>query len=609
MEAMRRMVKLIRTNWRTLVFFELLFKGMVAAGFTLLVSLCFRSVMGLMGLTYLTRESVSAFVLNPITLVLLLLLMLLAVSCAMIDICAVVYILDCSANGFRCRMRQVIRFILYNAPRIWRPESIPLAGILLLLAPFLSLSMISGLLATLSLPEFIRESFRLDPQLYLFAFLLILLLPLVLMRRLFTFHYFTLEGCSFREAWRRSANLGRPFRSCGTLLLAQLAFAGSMALGLLALALAASILGRGLNLIFHRPWLVGTMIWYSVVLSLGIVFAFSMPISCGCLSYLFYQRKQAVAEDIVPAYSPAFRLDRVREKMLRALRIALTALVISSFLVLGWLINTGALNPPVEDLHTLEITAHRGASAFYPENTMSAFRGALELGADWVELDVQQTRDGRIVVLHDSNTRRTTGVYGNVWNMTYEQISKLDAGSSFSRAFAGEPIPLLSEVAEFARDTGLRLNIELKPTGHETDFEQDVVDIIHEYGIQDRCVITSQVYGVLERVKACDESITTVYVTSLAYGSIHRLDNADHFSVHSASITPRLVSHVHNNGHQIYAWTVNTRAGIDRMIERNVDNIITDNVSLARQCVMDRRYSPLVSELVQTLEEAASEDP
>ena len=275
---------------------------------------------------------------------------------------------------------------------------------------------------------------------------------------------------------------------------------------------------------------------------------------------------------------------------------------------MGWLVNTGALNPPIEDLHILEITAHRGASAFYPENTMAAFRGALEQGADWVELDVQQTSDGQIVVLHDANTRRTTGVYGNVWNMTYEQVSQLDAGRLFSPEFAGEPIPLLSEVAAFARDTGLRLNIELKPTGHETDFEQGVVDIVNEYGIADRCVITSQVYSVLERVKACDESITTVYVTSLAYGKINHLSCADHFSVQSTSVTPGLVSHVHSSGRQIYAWTVNTESGINRMIERNVDNIITDNIPMARQCVMESRYSPLMNELVQTLEEEPPEE-
>ena len=99
-----------------------------------------------------------------------------------------------------------------------------------------------------------------------------------------------------------------------------------------------------------------------------------------------------------------------------------------------------------------------------------------------------------------------------------------------------------------------------------------------------------------------------MYVTSLAYGKIDHLSSADHFSVQSTSVTPRLVSHVHSNGRQIYAWTVNTQSSINRMIERNVDNIITDNIPLARQCVMESRYSPLVSELVQTLEEAPPED-
>ena len=603
MEAFRRTFKLIRLNWKTLVLFELFYKAMVAAGFTLLISFGFRLLMRAMGATYLTREGLGAFLLHPLTLLAILLVTLLAVTCTVTDLCAVVYMLDCSAQGFRCRMRQVVRFTLRNTPRVWKPGNLPLAAIMLLLTPFMSLSLIFGLLSTVSLPEFIRESIRQNPHIYGLILLAVLALPLLLIRRIYVLHYFALEDCPFRDAWRRSARLSRPLRDYGCLLLAQVTFTVLMVLLLLILALIAAGLGRGLNLILHRQWLVGTVIWYSVVLSLGIVFAFSMPVSCGCVSYLFYRHKLENAEPIVPAYSPAYPLEPLREKRLRTLEIGLLILVTCSLLVVGWLINTGRLNPPIEDFHMPEITAHRGASAQYPENTMAAFRGALELGADWVELDVQQTRDGRIVVLHDPNTRRTTGVAGHIWNMTYEQVSRLDAGSRFSRDFAGEPIPLLSEVAELARDSGLRLNIELKPTGHETDFEQGVIDIVREYGIADRCVITSQIYSVLQRVKACDADITTVYVTSLAYGNVDYMSAADHFSVRSTSITPQLVSRVHGQGRQIYAWTVNSRSSINRMIEQNVDNIITDNIETARQCVRESRYSNLLNDLVQTLDE------
>ena len=164
MEAFRRTVRLVRLNWKTLVLFELFYKAMVAAGFTLLVSCVFRLLMSAMGITYLTRESLGAFLLHPLTLVSILLVTLLAVTCTVTDLCAVVYILDCSAQGFRCRMRQVLRFTLRNVPRVWKPGNLPLAAIVLLLTPFMSLSLIFGLLSTVSLPEFIQESIRQNPH-------------------------------------------------------------------------------------------------------------------------------------------------------------------------------------------------------------------------------------------------------------------------------------------------------------------------------------------------------------------------------------------------------------------------------------------------------------
>ena len=269
--------------------------------------------------------------------------------------------------------------------------------------------------------------------------------------------------------------------------------------------------------------------------------------------------------------------------------------------MLGFLLSTGKINPKIEYLRTVEITAHRGASAFYPENTMAAFVGAKELGADWIELDVQQSKDGKIFVAHDTNFRRTTGVNANSWELTYDEIAALDAGSFFSPEYAGERMPLLSEVIDFAKGNSMRLNIELKPTGHETDFEKCVVDEIRAAGFQDYCVITSQVYEVLENVKAYDSSVTTVYVMSLAYGDLNKLTAADHFSVEAMNATRSMVSKVHNAGKELYAWTVNTKESITKMAELNVDNIITDNIELARECVYESRYSSLLREFLKAL--------
>ena len=251
----------------------------------------------------------------------------------------------------------------------------------------------------------------------------------------------------------------------------------------------------------------------------------------------------------------------------------------------------------------MEVTAHRGASRNYPENTMAAFKGAKELGAGWIELDIQQSRDGQVFVMHDTNFKRIAGISKNTWEMDYNDIEKIDAGSFFSKSFAGEKVPLLQEVIKFAKENKIKLNIEIKPTGHEQEFEQEVADIIEAEGFYNDCVITSQVYDVLEKVKAYNNKIKTVYVMSLAYGNINKLKAADHFSIEAASITERLVSDVHNAGKELYAWTVNTEESINNMINLGVDNIITDDVTLAKECIFLSKTNNLIAEYIKWLQD------
>lgn len=110
----------------------------------------------------------------------------------------------------------------------------------------------------------------------------------------------------------------------------------------------------------------------------------------------------------------------------------------------------------------VQITAHRGASGSAPENTLIALQKAIEAGADYAEIDVQETSDGRLVLLHDPDLKRTTGLKKNIWQTTYNELKHLDAGSWFSDEFSAERIPLLEDAIELVRGKML-LNIELKP--------------------------------------------------------------------------------------------------------------------------------------------------
>ena len=603
-ENLKEIIRLVKKNWRALVTFELLYKLAVAIIFIPGLSGSFYGIMRVGGYTYLTRENTVAFLLRPTTMILLILFLLLAAGCTMIDISAVIYTLDCSRQGVRTGLNGIIKFSMKNAMRVWKMRNFLIVIVALLLMPFLSVGMASGVISTLSVPEFIMDYIQ-DTNILLISFFgLVAFLVFIMLRWLYAFHYYTLEGLTFSESRRKSIRLSRGHHGKDflTLIITQAVFIGAF-IGLFLLATAVAVgISRAFSNLFVLRWLTGTAVYFAIVLSLFIAFALAGPIICGCISALFYYHKEQAGEEIVPVEILEVRREVcLISKRVRKVRLITTGIVVAACLVLGFFLTVGWTNPNAEYIRTTEITAHRGASAYYPENTMAAFRGAREMGADWAELDVQQTKDGRLVVIHDANTKRTTGFNAYTWELTYEQISKLDAGSFFSSDFAGEKIPLLEEVIEYAKTSGLKLNIELKPTGHEKDFEKGVVDIIRAYGFEDRCVITSQNYGVLRNVKEYAPDISTAYVTNIAYGRITQLAAADYFSIESTSATKKLISKLHNEGKQVCVWTVNREYTIKKMIERNVDNIITDDITLARKCIDESRYSTLLSEFMKLL--------
>jgi len=142
----------------------------------------------------------------------------------------------------------------------------------------------------------------------------------------------------------------------------------------------------------------------------------------------------------------------------------------------------------------MNIYAHRGFSGKYPENTMIAFQQAYELGVDGIELDVQMTKDGELVVIHDERIERTTDGIGYVKDFLYRQLRCFDAGSWFDERFAGERIPALVEVLDWASEQkrAITLNIELKnDTIHYPNLEEKVLKLLDAYAMPHRIVLSS----------------------------------------------------------------------------------------------------------------------
>ena len=229
-----------------------------------------------------------------------------------------------------------------------------------------------------------------------------------------------------------------------------------------------------------------------------------------------------------------------------------------------------------------EITAHRGGAWKAPENTISALQYTIDSGADYAEIDVQETKDGELILLHDDSLKRTAGVKKNVWDMTLKQVEKLDAGANFHKKFRGEKIPEFTEVLKFCKGR-LDLNIEIKYNGKNKGIVNKVVRAIKENHFEDHCVVTSMNYQFLKQIKKTAPEIRTGYIMTMTYGGVQGMEAADFFSVKHTYVDEKFVTQVHALGKEVHVWTVNYKGDAKRMLDMGVDNIITDDPIMVRK--------------------------
>lgn len=236
--------------------------------------------------------------------------------------------------------------------------------------------------------------------------------------------------------------------------------------------------------------------------------------------------------------------------------------------------------------------AHRGASGYCPENTMAAFEKSLELGATGIETDVQMTKDGQLVLIHDENLKRTTGYDGQIKDVTYDKIKTLDAGSWYGEQFANEHVPLLSELLTWIAPTNMTLNIEIKNNIEPyIGIEQKLVKTIHEYGLADRVVISSFDHYTLETCKQLAPDIQTgiLYMENLVRPwNYANSIGATALHSHYATVTAEAVQQAQQAGVIYNVWTVNDPAMMRKLIEMEVGGIITDYPDILAQLLHDK---------------------
>lgn len=221
----------------------------------------------------------------------------------------------------------------------------------------------------------------------------------------------------------------------------------------------------------------------------------------------------------------------------------------------------------------VQVTGHRG-SGNAPENSLTAIRQAIDAHADWAEIDVQRTRDGAVIVLHDGDLMRLGGDPRKVGDLTLAEIQAVDIGTRKDPTFAGEHVPTLQQVLDAARGK-LRVNIELKYNRPDSLLVPEVLRIVRDNGMTEQVSITSLDYAALEDVERRAPEFRTGMIVTKSVGLTSKL-RVDFLSVNQAAASDKLLAQAGAQGKDVHVWTVNTRDDMMHMIELGVDNLITD---------------------------------
>jgi glycerophosphoryl diester phosphodiesterase len=229
--------------------------------------------------------------------------------------------------------------------------------------------------------------------------------------------------------------------------------------------------------------------------------------------------------------------------------------------------------------------AHRGFSARYPENTLLAFRQAIATGCDGIEIDVQLSKDGTPVIIHDEDTLRTTGVRGQVGEMSYSDLRRLDAGQ-------GEPVPSLEECLDLTAPLPVLTNIELKNNLiHYAGLEEKVLDLVRRRGLERRVILSSFNHDSVIKCKALAPEIPCGFLIEQPVDDPRaylRRHGVEYLHPDYRLLDGPFGEAAFRDEVALHVWTVDDQEGIDDLLRRQVRGIIT-NDPLSLNEIMGRR--------------------
>lgn len=586
---LREITSSIVSSCRSLIVTNLLFKLLTFLLITPLFVFLFRGLLAVAGGDFLSDVDIVFFFVSPAGWLCLILVGGVWLEIIALGQAALLAIMAAQSSGKRISVMAALRFAASNANRIFPVTARMIAWGLVTLLPFglISFAVCSTLLGEYDINFYLQAR----PPEFLIAVAIGGVLAVVLcaiLLRLYSSWFLALPLVLFdrvapREALSKSASLASGHRQ--KILIWLVTWVG---LVVLANTVSTILIGSAGRLLV--PTEVTSLVLLSsriglLLLVLSIVgLALNLVAAITFASVLFKGFRGIHDGAVFAIEATAFTElpDKTAGRWLtqrRIIGIAVVGVVLVSLLGY-WSLRGIQLNDNVQ------IMAHRGASKSAPENSMAAFRQAIQGGADWIELDVQETADGEVVVLHDSDFMKLADNSLKIWDANLEDLSSIDIGSSFAPEFASERVPTLAEVLQLCRGK-IGVNIELKYYGHDQNLEQRVVDIVEAEQMVDQVMIMSLKPKGVAKVKKLRPDWKCGLLLSVQVGDLNNID-VDFLAVNAQFASRGFVNRAHAANKEVFVWTVNDAVTMSQMLNRRVDGILTDRPKLAQQVLAER---------------------
>lgn len=581
MKSIRRTWDIIKINGREIILFEIFYRIVTNVIFLSLFTRGMTFAVKKSGYSYLTAKNIGWFLLKPATLPVLAGIGLVGIIFILIETCCLLSAYQAGERGEKLTAHEIFFRGLVKSVRFLNKKNWLFLFMNLLLAAAFNYDLIArGILHVKPLNDVVRNM-KQNMIAQTTAWGILLVLVLVMIPCLFTVHFCILDKRNGKEALAGSVAIMKKhgiFAILQTVILNVLTLLVIRGLLYVLTFLTAVIIGTFVDksitlalFLTAYDWLeLGSVVFGGIV---GVVLNFAL------LSGMYYYYRDK--EDMAPELLISEEENRLQNQTHRRTRQFILATLSACCLLFLYDVITNGISFAREVLIETQITAHRGSSMDAPENTLPAIQLAIDQMADFVEIDVQETSDGEIILLHDKSFKRTCGVNRQPSKMTYEEIKLLDAGSYMGEEYKGTQVPTLAQVLALCKGK-INLNIELKNNG-SPNLPEKVAAMVEEFGMEEQCVFTSTSLAFLTKVKEYNEDLKTGYILSTAYGNIYDTQGVDFLSVNYGLVNAKGLETAHENGLEVHVWTVNSKTVIERMKRLGVDNIITDYPVLVRE--------------------------